>query len=173
MRNLTATLCLTIAVFLGSAGEVMAAKTVEIDKQGIWAIQYHEIGIGKLCSLSAVAKGFSNEKADFSFRFSLVNPKKDSFVGITGLWSELKGKRGRDFVPMLAARANLDGKDVGGKLVEQGDQFRINEPIFLSKGGLLKITYMLQDSGLIEHSYNLADAKVLFQRSWKKCQLRL
>ena len=151
----------------------MAAKTVEIDKQGIWAIQYHEIGIGKLCSLSAVAQRFSNEKADFSFILSLVHPKKDSFVGITGLWFEVKGKKVRDFVPMLAARANLDGKDVDGKLVEKGDQFRINEPIFLSKGGLLKITYMFQDSGLKEHSYNLVDAKVLFQRSWKKCQLRL
>ena len=75
-------------------------------------------------------------------------------------------------MPMVAARATLNGEEVSGRLVEHGDQFRTDKPIDLQNGGIIEVNYSFSD-----HSrnvlYDLNYAKSLFNRSWDKCTGRL
>jgi len=147
------------------------------DSEGEWLIVRSQGGQGVSCGFKAVVGVTQIGSAQGQFVINMFEETHEgsrAFRLMTGYWVG-RGEWGTDgdFSPLVAARMQLDDKDVSSMLFEdQGrTQVAILAPLLkLGGDGSLEITYVFQDKKPVTHQFSLLNARLVHDRSWDKCK---
>lgn len=163
-----------LSVTQAVSGDWPPVKILAVD--GIWALE--QVGDANpdstflYCTITGVAEVIETPDFKGQYQFAILR-RGNELKAITGLWVERwKGETVKDFMIMTGSYAKIDGQPIKSKLVEKGDQLRLDTPIDFTKDTTVTVFYGFSGFPGRTFDYDLTGAKRLWKQAPPHCQSR-